>query len=299
MRDFVFQRARNASPSPPLGTLKLKWMLPSPRWPNGTGRTPGTIAATSAMPCSRKAGISFTGTETSCLIEAPSRFCASEMFSRRRHSARRCASRSSRSQRRWRYRLRWLRRRYPEKHHATRLCRRWWPPPAHTRTKASASGSRVPGICASTSSSAMPRDEFEGRDEPARRSLQPIEQLDGGLRIAHGDERGLIGCGRGIKLQRRRRDHAQRAFGADEKLFQVVARIVLVQGPQQIEHAPVRQHNFEPQHELARRTVAQHITPPALVERLPPMVQEPSEARLKGKERSARSRRPRDEPRRE
>ncbi len=33
-------RARKATPSPPSGTLKLKWILPSPRCPNDTARAP-------------------------------------------------------------------------------------------------------------------------------------------------------------------------------------------------------------------------------------------------------------------
>ena len=40
------QRSRKAALSMPTGWLMLKWMLPSPRWPKGKGRAPGTSATT-------------------------------------------------------------------------------------------------------------------------------------------------------------------------------------------------------------------------------------------------------------
>jgi hypothetical protein len=56
-----------------------------------TGRAPGNFAVTAATAFSMKAGIAATGTEMSCLIEAPSRFWDSEMLSRMRQSAAACA----------------------------------------------------------------------------------------------------------------------------------------------------------------------------------------------------------------
>src|SRR5258708_7779283 len=41
-------------------------MLPSPRWPNGTGRAPGTSASTAASASARNSGTWASGTETSC-----------------------------------------------------------------------------------------------------------------------------------------------------------------------------------------------------------------------------------------
>ena len=65
--------------SAPIGWLTLKWMLPSPRWPNATTRAPGMNAATAAVASAMKAGTAPTGVETSCLIEPPCGFCASDI----------------------------------------------------------------------------------------------------------------------------------------------------------------------------------------------------------------------------
>ena len=57
-------------------------MLPSPRWPNGTGREPGISFTTAALASAMKSGTAATGTEMSCLIEPPSGFCAADISSR-------------------------------------------------------------------------------------------------------------------------------------------------------------------------------------------------------------------------
>ncbi len=69
------------------GWLTLKWMLPSPKWPKGTGRQPGTISSTRALARSISSGMRPTGTETSCLILPPSCLCTSESSSRSRQKA--------------------------------------------------------------------------------------------------------------------------------------------------------------------------------------------------------------------
>src|SRR5215213_7453415 len=58
-------------------------MLPSPTWPNGTGRHSGDAFFMAASPCVMKVGILLTDTEMSCLIDGPSRFWDSEWFSRK------------------------------------------------------------------------------------------------------------------------------------------------------------------------------------------------------------------------
>ncbi len=65
---------------------------------------------------------------------------------------------------------------------------------------------------------------------------------------------------------------------ADEELLQVVAGVVLAQAAQPVPDAAVGEHHFEPEHEVARIAIAQHRVPPALVDRLPPIVQLPSAA---------------------
>ena len=55
----------------PSGCSRLKWMLPSPRWPNGTTRMPGISARHAAEARAISSGTFETGTETSFLTLAP------------------------------------------------------------------------------------------------------------------------------------------------------------------------------------------------------------------------------------
>ena len=196
------QRARNASSSPPLGTLKLKWMLPSPRWPNGTGRTPGTSAATAAMPCARNSGHASTGTEMSCLIEAPSNFWASDRLSRRCQSARRCASLDATTASLTR----------PSSMAAAIVAledvlQRHF---AGAATSVStyqgdgcASGSLALGICASTNSSPCRGINSNAETSPPVASCRRCKQSNGRCGIAHGEEGGFVR--RGFRKQPQRR----------------------------------------------------------------------------------------------
>ncbi len=87
-----FSRAMNALPSMPTGWLKLKWRLPSPMCPNEHGRMPGTTFSAAATPSAIIRGTAATGTEMSCLIEAPSLLCTSLICSRAVHISVRSAS---------------------------------------------------------------------------------------------------------------------------------------------------------------------------------------------------------------
>src|SRR5256885_17085008 len=64
--------------------------------------------------------------------------------------------------------------------------------------------------------------------------------------------------GQGKELQDRRRDYAERSFGTDEKLLQVIAGVVLAQAAQALPYLSGGQHDLEPQRELASIAVAQH-----------------------------------------
>ena len=68
-----------------------------------------------------------------------------------------------------------------------------------------------------------------------------------------------MGAGGGDEFHHRRRDDAERAFGPDEKVAQVVAGIVLVQFGHEVEHAAIGQHHLEPQTERAGGAVAQDV----------------------------------------
>jgi len=63
------------------------------------------------------------------------------------------------------------------------------------------------------------------------------------------------------QLEHRAGDHAERAFRTDEQLLQVVAGIVLAQPAQAAKHAAVGEHDFQPEREVARIAIAQHVHP--------------------------------------
>src|SRR5690606_31318470 len=75
----------------------------------------------------------------------------------------------------------------------------------------------------------------------------------------HADERRLQITNRWIEAQRRRRDDAERALGADEQLLQVVTGRVVPQGPPSIPGAAVRQVDLEPQDLVTRGAITKHI----------------------------------------
>ncbi len=106
---------------------------------------------------------------------------------------------------------------------------------------------------------AVARKEFEGGEPVAAGVAQVAEQFHGALRVRHFDPRGRRCGGPRMQLQHGRGNDAQRALGADEKLLQVVAGVVLAQGAQPVPQAPVGQHRFQPEHLVARVAVAQHV----------------------------------------
>ncbi len=111
-------------------------------------------------------------------------------------------------------------------------------------------------------------------------------------RRGHADKGGLDRARTRNSLQHRRGDDAERAFGADEQVLAGRSRYCPSSACCSLfQHAAVGQHHFEAEREVAgdcrRRGAA---VPPALVERLPPIVQlpsAPSEQRKKPARRSA------------
>ena len=83
------------------------------------------------------------------------------------------------------------------------------------------------------------------------------QQLQRIVRRFQADERGLHRARFWKQFQRRRGDDAERAFGADEQVAQVVAGVVLLQLRQAVENAAVGQHDFEPERHVARHAVGQ------------------------------------------
>src|SRR6185436_2810063 len=85
------------------------------------------------------------------------------------------------------------------------------------------------------------------------------EKLERGLGALHCRPRRRRRAGLWKKLEHRRRDDAERAFGADEELLQIVTGVVLAQAPQAVPEPPVRQHDFETQYEIAGVAIAEHV----------------------------------------
>ncbi len=104
-----------------------------------------------------------------------------------------------------------------------------------------------------------PADQLEGRDGIAHAALHVAEQRHALLRTVDGDPRRLARRRLREKPQDRRRDDAERAFPADEKLLHVVAGVVLAQAAQAVPDAAVGQYDLEPEDERARVAVAQDL----------------------------------------
>ena len=105
------------------------------------------------------------------------------------------------------------------------------------------------------------RHQLESGDAIADAAAQRREQLDRLCRAGDRDPRR--GARRGLRVQAQHGcgDHAERAFGAEEELLQVVAGVVLAQAAQPIPHPAVGQHHFHAEHLLARGSIAQHVDP--------------------------------------
>jgi hypothetical protein len=66
-------------------------------------------------------------------------------------------------------------------------------------------------------------------------------------------------CALRPELERGGGDDAERALGPDQQRLQVIAGVVLAQRAQGMQHAAVRQHRLDAEHQLARHAVAQHV----------------------------------------
>ncbi len=114
-------------------------------------------------------------------------------------------------------------------------------------------------MCLNTRSRHDARDDLECADRVAARARRCDSSATAAAGSRTATQAVASACGRGIQLQHGGGDDAQRAFRADEQVLQVVAGVVLAQAAQAVPHAPVRQHDFQPEHQVARIAVAQHI----------------------------------------
>ena len=102
---------------------------------------------------------------------------------------------------------------------------------------------------------AAPGHDLE-RGDAARGALRgDAEQLQRRFRRFDAGKRGLDRARPRHQPQHRRGDDAERAFGADEQVFQVVAGIVLLQLVEVVHDAAVGQHHLDAEHMRARDAV--------------------------------------------
>ena len=124
---------------------------------------------------------------------------------------------------------------------------------------ASRRGLLCPGTSRSRKSMMLwPISSNEVMDSPSL-AFMCTSRLEAGRRIVYCDPGRLRLAGLGKQPQHRRRDDTERPLAADEKLLHVVAGVVLAQPAQAVPNAAVGQHHLEPQHEIARIAVAQHL----------------------------------------
>ena len=102
-------------------------------------------------------------------------------------------------------------------------------------------------------------DQFERGQRGRQPPLGQLQQPQRGLRIGEPGDGGHLRARLREQLDRRGGDHAQRAFGTDEEVAQVVAGVVLAQPPQPVPDLAVSGHHLQPQAQVARIAEAQHL----------------------------------------
>ena len=103
--------------------------------------------------------------------------------------------------------------------------------------------------------------QLEPGEPVAQRSLLPRQERHRVFHGRHRAQRGDARARRGKELQRRGGDDAERAFAANEKMLQVIARVVLAQAAQTVPDAAVGEHHFDAERQVARIPEAQHGGP--------------------------------------
>jgi hypothetical protein len=101
-----------------------------------------------------------------------------------------------------------------------------------------ANGSRVPARFLSTKSITMRGMNSNAVSPVPAVSCARLNSPSADLKVRHGDDGGRLLHRARKQLEHRRRDDAERAFRADEKVSQVVAGVVLLQGPEAVPDAP-------------------------------------------------------------
>ena len=193
-----------------------------------------------------KAGILLTDTETSCLIEGPSRFCASEWFSRKAQKARAWVSfwaSAASSTRPFFQRLAEIGFHLFRKPGlvgagAARPGRR----PFEQHVPVMALGQRIgrAGDVLQHQVDALAAHQLAGGDVVLARGMGAAQQRHRCFGRRHGDPRGRDILGLGPQFQHRLGDDAQSALGAEIEVAQVVAGIVLLERAQAVPDLALR-----------------------------------------------------------
>ena len=85
--------------------------------------------------------------------------------------------------------------------------------------------------------------------------MREREQRQRRFRRSHSDKSGFDRARPRHQPQHRRSNDAERAFGADEQVFQIVAGVVLLQLVEVVEDAAIGQHDFDAECVRARDAV--------------------------------------------
>ena len=99
---------------------------------------------------------------------------------------------------------------------------------------------------------------FERGQAAAQPLAQRDEQVLHRAEAVQREHRRVGRLRRALQLQHGAGDDPQRAFGADEQVFQVIGGVVLDQGVERADHRAVGQHRLDPQHVVAHHAVTDH-----------------------------------------
>ncbi len=111
---------------------------------------------------------------------------------------------------------------------------------------------------------ADPRHQLEGGDAFAGPLACELEQLQCGGGRGESHDCRLRRARARKQLEHRGGDDAERALGADKEIFQIVAGVVLLQLVQTMPDAPVGEHHFQAQGQIARDAISERAGAPGI-----------------------------------